>query len=219
MLSHRKTVMASGEILTAPKTVFSQQAFCWEPDSVLCVCVGVCVYVFYLEGSVDFNEGVEGGQVKLSDLPPVTWLDGTLHILPGNTNTHTHTMLKTQTRLGSKLNVCFSCFGAAKKWAGFDFPDFLANKLITVLMFLGPSLGDWRLTETPWWSWYAGGWWDRRGTELWPLEGECRWRGAASDEHHYRSEAALSLEEKDNKPLITNYNHLFRKKVKKNFFT
>lgn len=32
----------------------------------------VCVSVSYLEGSVDFYEGVEGGQIKLSDLPPVT---------------------------------------------------------------------------------------------------------------------------------------------------
>lgn len=74
------------KFLTASKTVFSQQAF--ELRAKLCVCLRV--YVLHLEGSVDFYEGVEGGQVKLSDLPPVTRLDGTLYILPGNKSENMH---------------------------------------------------------------------------------------------------------------------------------
>lgn len=37
---------------------------------------------FHLKGGVDFYERVKGGQIKLSDLPPVTWLNSVFHVLP-----------------------------------------------------------------------------------------------------------------------------------------
>lgn len=134
MLSHHKTVMTSVETLTEPKKVFSQQAFCWELDSGLCV----CVYVFYLEGSIDFYEGVEGGQVELSDLPPVTWLDGTLHVLPGNTNTRK--CLKHKSGLAHNIVFVLNSL-EQQKWTGFGFLDISDDRLITVVTFLGPSSG------------------------------------------------------------------------------
>lgn len=57
------------------------------------------VCVFYFEGGIDLDERVKGGQVKLSDLFPVTWLDGKVQVVPGHTHTHT------QTKVGFCLHV------------------------------------------------------------------------------------------------------------------